>query len=68
MKLDLYIGSLAGRITKSKTSAVSDLPIGVILLDKNNHIEWINNFVNKRLERDVLDEPINEVFPNILKD
>ncbi|MEB7465411.1 DHH family phosphoesterase [Mammaliicoccus sciuri] len=67
LKLDLYIGSLAGRITKSKTSAVSDLPIGVILLDKNDHIEWINNFVNKRLERDVLDEPINEVFPNILK-
>lgn len=67
LKLDLYIGSLAGRITKSKTSAVSDLPIGVILLDKNNHIEWINNFANKRLERDVLDEPINEVFPNILK-
>ncbi|WP_239738185.1 DHH family phosphoesterase [Mammaliicoccus sp. H-M32] len=67
LKLDLYIGSLAGRITKSKTSAVSDLPIGVILLDKKDHIEWINNFINKRIERDVLDEPINEVFPNILK-
>lgn len=66
-KLDLYIGSLAGRITKSKTSAVSDLPIGVILLDKKNRIEWINNFMNKRLEREVLDEPINEIFPNILK-
>ncbi|WP_426365417.1 DHH family phosphoesterase [Mammaliicoccus lentus] len=66
-KLDLYIGSLAGRITKSKTSAVSDLPIGVILLDKNYNIEWINNFISRRLERDVLNEPINEIFPNILK-
>lgn len=66
-KLDLYIGSLAGRITKSKTSAVSDLPIGVILLDKNYNIEWINNFISKRIERDVLNEPINEIFPNILK-
>ena len=66
-KLDLYIGSLAGRITKSKTSAVSDLPIGVILLDKNYNIEWINNFISRRLERDVLNEPINEIFPSILK-
>ena len=66
-KLDLYIGSRAGRITKSKTSAVSDLPIGVILLDKNYNIEWINNFISRRLERDVLNEPINEIFPNILK-
>ncbi|MEB5686913.1 DHH family phosphoesterase [Mammaliicoccus lentus] len=66
-KLDLYIGSLAGRITKSKTSAVSDLPIGVILLDKNYNIEWINNFISRRIERDVLNEPINEIFPNILK-
>ena len=66
-KLDLYIGSLAGRITKSKTSAVSDLPIGVILLDKNYNIEWIHNFISRRLERDVLNEPINEIFPNILK-
>lgn len=66
-KFDLYVGSLAGRISDSKTSAVSELPIGVVILDHKNNVEWINNYIRHRMERDLLDQPINEIFPNILR-
>ncbi|SUM30960.1 phosphoesterase, DHH family protein [Staphylococcus gallinarum] len=43
------------------------LPIGMIILDENENIEWMNQFMSDRLSRNVISDPVNEVYPNILK-
>ena len=39
----------------------------MIVLDEDNHIEWMNQFVSEHIETNVISENVNEVFPNILK-
>ncbi|MGV3245066.1 DHH family phosphoesterase [Staphylococcus sp. 11261D007BR] len=62
-----YIDDLSGKISTGTNSAIKEMPIGLIILDDNNQIEWVNNFMSQRIERNVISDPINEVYPNILK-
>ena len=39
----------------------------MIVLDEDNHIEWMNQFMTEHVETNVISENVNEVFPNILK-
>ena len=39
----------------------------MIVLDEDNHIEWMNQFMTDHIETNVISENVNEVFPNILK-
>lgn len=39
----------------------------MIILDENENIEWMNQFMSDRLSRNVISDPVNEVYPNILK-
>lgn len=43
------------------------MPIGLVVIDAEDHIEWINQYMSEHLETNVISEPVNEVFPNILK-
>ncbi|MDU6180509.1 MAG: DHH family phosphoesterase, partial [Staphylococcus lugdunensis] len=54
-------------ISAGSNRAIKRLPIGMVVLDADDHIEWINQFMSDHLESNVISEPINEVFPNILK-
>jgi len=62
LKMDSYVDDLSGHISASK-----HLPIGMIVLDEDNHIEWMNQFMTDHIETNVISENVNEVFPNILK-
>jgi len=65
--MDNYVDDLSGHISAGSNRAIKRLPIGMVVLDADDHIEWINQFMSDHLESNVISEPINEVFPNILK-
>ena len=66
-KLDSYIENLSGKVTLASDRAIKNMPIGIIVLNQNDQIEWMNQFLSERTERNVISDPINEVYPNILK-
>src|SRR5699024_4970464 len=66
-KLDNYVDDLSGHISEGSNIAIKNLPIGMIILDENENIEWMNHFMSERLDRNVISDPVNEVYPNILK-
>ena len=67
LKMDSYVDDLSGHISASSNKAIKHLPIGMIVLDEDNHIEWMNQFMTDHIETNVISENVNEVFPNILK-
>ncbi len=58
---------LSAQISTTNNKAIKHLPIGIIVLDENDHIEWVNQFMTNHMEANVISESVNEVFPNILK-
>ncbi|EKU48152.1 DHH family phosphoesterase [Staphylococcus massiliensis] len=66
-KMDEYVNQLSGEICGTSDRAVKTLPIGIVILDENDQIEWLNQFMHDRIDRNVISDPINEVYPNILK-
>ncbi|MBC8697695.1 DHH family phosphoesterase [Staphylococcus pseudintermedius] len=65
--LDRYLDDLSGKISIGSDCAVKTMPLGLIVLNENDQIEWVNPFMSERIERNVISDPINEVYPNILK-
>ena len=65
--MDNYVDNLSGHISAGSNRAIKRLPIGMVVLDADDHIEWINQYMSEHLETNVISEPVNEVFPNILK-
>ncbi|ENJ4005196.1 DHH family phosphoesterase [Staphylococcus pseudintermedius] len=65
--LDRYLDDLSGKISIGSDRAVKTMPLGLIVLNGNDQIEWVNPFMSERIERNVISDPINEVYPNILK-
>ncbi|PCF39806.1 DHH family phosphoesterase [Staphylococcus delphini] len=65
--LDRYLDDLSGKISVGSDRAVKTMPLGLIVLNENDQIEWANPFMSERIERNVISDPINEVYPNILK-
>ncbi|EKN7362893.1 DHH family phosphoesterase [Staphylococcus pseudintermedius] len=65
--LDRYLDDLSGKISVGSDRAVKTMPLGLIVLNENDQIEWVNPFMSERIERNVISDPINEVYPNILK-
>lgn len=66
-KMDNYVDELSGHISAGSNTAIKHLPIGMIVIDENENIEWMNQFMLERSARNVISDPINEVYPNILK-
>ena len=66
-KMDHYVDDLSGHISAGSNTAIKELPIGMIILDDNENIEWMNKFMSERAEGNVISDPVNEVYPNILK-
>ncbi|WP_053028483.1 DHH family phosphoesterase [Staphylococcus haemolyticus] len=67
LKMDNYVDNLSGHISAGSNRAIKRLPIGMVVLDADDYIEWINQYMSEHLETNVISEPVNEVFPNILK-
>ena len=65
--MDHYVDNLSGHISAGNNKAIKRMPIGLVVIDAEDHIEWINQYMSEHLETNVISEPVNEVFPNILK-
>lgn len=62
LKMDNYVDNLSGHISAGSNRAIKRLPIGMVVLDADDHIEWINQYMSEHLETNVISEPVNEVF------
>ena len=65
LKMDNYVDNLSGHISEATEQLNDYLLVWSCLID--DHIEWINQYMSEHLETNVISEPVNEVFPNILK-
>ncbi len=66
-RFDRYLDDLSGKVSLASDRAAKTMPMGLIVLDENDRIEWINSFMTERFDRNVISDPINEIYPNILK-
>lgn len=66
-RFDRYLDDLSGKVSLASDRAAKTMPMGLIVLDENDRIEWVNSFMTERFDRNVISDPINEICPNILK-
>jgi Predicted signaling protein consisting of a modified GGDEF domain and a DHH domain len=57
---------LSKDIAGARQYVIDDLPLGVILLNDDEEISWLNQFMSEEIPEDFHHEPINRVFPNIM--
>ncbi|MGA8942283.1 MAG: DHH family phosphoesterase [Thermoactinomyces sp.] len=61
-----YVLTLGNRIKNSGQMAVDELPIGILLYDREGQIEWHNSFVSKMLDQErLVGVPLGEVLPSL---
>ncbi|WP_237605737.1 MULTISPECIES: DHH family phosphoesterase [Salinicoccus] len=53
-------------IAGSKQYAIDELPMGLIILNDDDEIEWMNDYMCKEISKDNMNTPINRLFPNIM--
>ncbi|WP_411844471.1 DHH family phosphoesterase [Salinicoccus sp. HZC-1] len=53
-------------VAGSKQYAIDNLPMGLILLNNDDEIEWMNDHITNVISVDNINEPINRLFPNIM--
>lgn len=71
-----YVLGLANEVESVQSEILLKMPIGIIILDDNNHVEWINPFMQKFFfKKDVigndlenLDEDLYELYQSFLDD
>src|SRR5699024_5664121 len=57
---------LSKDIAGARQYVIDDLPLGVILLNDDEEISWLNQFMSEEIPEEFHHEPINRVFPNIM--
>lgn len=62
-ELNSYILNLSYRIKRGEQEALIKMPVGIILLNKDNDVEWVNPYLQTQLadEENILNEPLEEV-------
>ncbi|SFI69606.1 DHH family phosphoesterase [Thermoflavimicrobium dichotomicum] len=61
-----YLLTLTHRIKNAGQSVLDEMPIGVLLYDRDGQIEWHNRYVQEILNRSrLIGEPLRDVFPEL---
>lgn len=58
--------SLARDIATGRQYTVDELPFGLIILNDDDEIMWMNEYMERVVPVDLYKEPINMTFPNLL--
>ncbi|MFC6463494.1 DHH family phosphoesterase [Marinilactibacillus sp. GCM10026970] len=68
-ELNSYILNLSYRIKRGEQEALIKMPIGIILINQNEEIDWVNPYMQTQLfsEESVLGKHISEVNEDIYK-
>ncbi|MFK3936746.1 DHH family phosphoesterase [Alkalihalobacillus sp. NPDC078783] len=65
-ELEAYLSTLSYRVNKAGEGAVANLPVGIILYNENHVIQWVNPFVNNRIEVDLIGENLSVISEELL--
>ncbi|GGB09504.1 DHH family phosphoesterase [Macrococcus hajekii] len=66
IRSELYLDNIAVKVSRGNKIAINEIPIGMILLDESDKVEWYNQFIREKIDRPILSDSINEIFPNLL--
>ncbi len=61
-----YFENIAVKVSKGNAVAINQIPVGMILLNQSDKVEWYNQFIREKIDRPILADAINEIFPNLL--
>jgi cyclic-di-AMP phosphodiesterase len=65
---DQYILTLSRRIKNASESVLDEMPIGVLLYDREGKIEWHNRYVQEMVDHTrLIGHQIEEIFPELKK-
>ncbi|MDG5789423.1 DHH family phosphoesterase [Evansella sp. AB-P1] len=67
-ELSNYISTLTYRINKAGEKAVTSLPIGIVLYNKNNHIQWVNPYISSLYDEECIGKPIQFISDELPDD
>ncbi|WNF37164.1 DHH family phosphoesterase [Bacillaceae bacterium IKA-2] len=59
--LEKYISTLSYRVNKAGETAVTKLPIGILLYNEDKKIQWVNPWVESLIEEDCLGKPVAKI-------
>lgn len=57
---------LADDIAKGKEYTADYMPVGMIMINDDDEIIWMNAYMEEKMPEELYNEPINTVFPNLL--
>lgn len=57
---------LSKDMSGARQYTIDHLPLGMILLNDDEEITWLNDFMKEQISEEFHHEPINRVFPNIM--
>ncbi|MBF0713688.1 DHH family phosphoesterase [Gemella sp. GH3] len=61
-----YINEITDRIKDSSEQGLNKFPIGIVIIDNNTKIEWVNNYIYKHLGlENIIGKDILEIVPEI---
>ncbi|MBP3952620.1 DHH family phosphoesterase [Bacillus suaedae] len=61
-----YISTLSYRVTKAGEEAVTKMPIGMILFNEEQKIQWANPFITNLIDGNVIDKHVNEISEQLI--
>lgn len=61
-----YISTLSYRVTKAGEEAVTKMPIGMILFNDDQKIQWANPFITNLIDGNVIDNHVNEISEQLV--
>ncbi|TDM02183.1 DHH family phosphoesterase [Macrococcus carouselicus] len=66
IRSEFYFDNIAVKVSRGNTIAINEIPVGMILLDDTDKVEWYNQFIREKIDRPILSDSIHEIFPNLL--
>lgn len=62
----LYINEITDRIKDSSDRGINKFPVGIIIVNEDNNIEWANNFIYKHFDlENIIGKDILDFIPEI---
>ena len=62
LKMDNYVDIKWSHISAGSNRAIKRLPVGMVVLDADDHIEWINQYMSERMSSQNQSMKFSEYF------
>src|SRR5699024_1438632 len=64
-ELDAYVKTLTYRVNRAGEKAVTNLPVGILLYDQEEKVQWANPFISSFFSEDLVHMKIEDVCEEI---